>query len=98
MSLQLEEKASSLTLLLKQTKMNLKAPNNLESVKRLSDWELIIAFSFCHLMLDKATPEAIEEFDQIRDFFHDGDEIETVCTLHRVMAIYKQEYDKRHCN
>jgi hypothetical protein len=78
--------------------MNLKAPNNLATVASLSDWELIMAFSFCQMMVDQSTVDARNEFMHIRDFFHAGDEKETMLTLHTVMAIYKQEYDKRHCN
>ena len=78
--------------------MNLKAPKHLTTATLLSDWELIMAFSFCQMMIEQSTNDARIEFSQIRDFFHDGDEKETLLTLHRVMAIYKQEYDKRHCN
>jgi hypothetical protein len=78
--------------------MKLKAPDHLTSVTSLSDWELLRGFSFCQEMIDKKTEVACMEFLEICDFFHGGDQQSALETIHLVQKLYKQEYDKRHCN
>jgi hypothetical protein len=78
--------------------MKLKAPNKLTSVELLSDWELLHGFSFCQEMIEGTSEEAFLEFHQICNFFHSGDEQATLQTIQLVKKIYKDEYDKRHCN
>ena len=78
--------------------MKLKAPKNLTSVESLSDWELLKGFSFCQKMIDGESEEACLEFFDICNFFHGGDVEATFETIVLVQKLYKQEYDKRHCN
>jgi hypothetical protein len=78
--------------------MKLKAPNKLTSVESLSDWELLRGFSFCREMIEGTNEEACLEFHEICNFFHSGDKQAALETIQLVKNIYKEEYDKRHCN
>jgi hypothetical protein len=77
--------------------MTLKAPGNY-IIQNLSDWELIIAYGACNNIIELNTEDAIDEFKNLRDTYHGGDDHETMKSLENVKLMYMQEYQKRHGN
>ena len=71
---------------------------SLPIVSQLSDWELIIAYSYCKRLLDPQNPQEIEDFEDLSFFFFEGETKITSQVLGFIKKMYIEEYEKRRCN
>lgn len=64
----------------------------------LSDIEILSAIFYCKRLLNKNDKESVMEFNDLTDFFFNGDYNAAIKTLQNISSAYENEYFKRHQN
>ena len=67
-------------------------------ISQLTDWEILSAYKYCNMILDKESVHAQIEFDDMCFFLFDGNKKITSLAIEEAKKIYCEEYSKRHIN
>lgn len=64
----------------------------------LNDLEILSAILYCKRLLNKKDKESVMEFNDLTDFFFNGDTDAAIKTLQNIGSAYENEYFKRRQN
>ena len=64
----------------------------------LSEFEILSAIAYCRKLLGRQDCDSIMEFNDLSQFFFNGDDEVAIKTLHNIDKIYRDEYFKRRQN